>query len=140
MKLLGLRVQFKTGKWPELLKAARAGSFQMWHVSNLAAAPDSQGALQRYDGTQIGGQNMSRFKRPEFDAIYHRLSALPDGPEREALFREAVRIAVAWMPYKVRWHSLITDLAHAPVHGYRRPLFWQDWWHMVDVDPTPAET
>jgi len=140
MKLLGLRVQFKTGKWPELLKAARAGSFQMWHVGNLAAAPDSQGALQRYDGTQVGGQNMARFQRPEFDAIYKRLSALPDGPEREALFREAVRLSVAWMPYKVRWHSYITDLAHAPVHGYRRPLFWQDWWHMVDVEPTPAET
>ncbi|MBN8486708.1 MAG: bicyclomycin resistance protein [Burkholderiales bacterium] len=140
LRTLGLRVEFKTGKWPELLKAARAGAFQMWHVGNLAAAPDSQGALQRYDGSQVGGQNMARFRRPEFDAIYKRLSALPDGPERETLFREAVRLTVAWMPYKVRWHSLVTDLAHAPVHGYRRPLFWQDWWHMVDVDPAPART
>ncbi|MBQ0929557.1 bicyclomycin resistance protein [Ideonella sp. 4Y16] len=140
LKSLGLRVEFKIGKWPELLKAARAGSFQMWHVGSMSAAPDSQGALQRYDGSQVGGQNMARFKRPEFDAIYQRLSALPDGPERDALFREAVRLTVAWMPYKVRWHSYITDLAHAPVHGYRRPLFWQEWWHMVDVDPTPAGT
>ena len=21
------------------------------------------------------------------------------------------------------------------VVGYRRPLFWSEWWHMVDVDP-----
>ncbi|MBQ0957845.1 bicyclomycin resistance protein [Ideonella sp. 4Y11] len=140
LRALGLRVEFKTGKWPELLKAARAGAFQMWHVGNLAAAPDSQGALQRYDGNQVGGQNMARFRRPEFDAIYKRLSALPDGPERETLFREAVRLSVAWMPYKVRWHSLVTDLAHAPVHGYRRPLFWQDWWHMVDVEPEAPKT
>jgi len=19
--------------------------------------------------------------------------------------------------------------------GYRRTLFWQEWWHMVDIDP-----
>jgi hypothetical protein len=21
------------------------------------------------------------------------------------------------------------------VVGYRRPLFWNEWWHMVDADP-----
>jgi hypothetical protein len=35
----------------------------------------------------------------------------------------------------VRTHRIFTDLAHPWMSGYRRPLFWQDWWHMVDVDP-----
>jgi hypothetical protein len=26
------------------------------------------------------------------------------------------------------------DMLHAWVIGYRRPLFWQEWWHMVDID------
>lgn len=136
LKALGIQVQFKPGKWPELLKAARAGNYQVWHVGGMSASPDSQGALQRYDGTQIGGQNLARFKRPEFDALYKKLSELPDGPEREAVFNEAKRIAVAWMPYRIRWHSYITDMAHRDVIGYRRPLFWQDWWQYVDVEPT----
>ena len=134
MNALKLKVNFKQGKWPELLKAARSGNFQIWHVGGVSASPDSQGALQRLDGKQIGGQNMARFQRPEFDALYKRLSELPDGPEREAAFTEAKRLAVAWMPYRVRLHSLVTDLARQDVHGYRRPLFWQDWWHYVDVD------
>ena len=139
MKALGIHVQFKPGKWPELLKAARAGNFQIWHVGGMSASPDSQGALQRYDGAQVGGQNMARFKRPEFDAVYERLSALPDGPEREAAFAEARRLAVAWMPYKARFHTLVTDLAQRELKGYRRPLFWQEWWHYVDVEtPTPG--
>jgi ABC-type transport system substrate-binding protein len=137
MAALRIRVQFKTGKWPELLKAARAGAFQIWHVGLISASADSQGALQRYDSTQIGGQNMSRFRRPEFDALYRRLSELPDGPERDAVFTEALRIAIAWMPVKPRFHTLITDLAAREVIGYRRPLFWQEWWHCVDIDPTP---
>jgi len=137
MTLLGVRPVFKTGQWPELLKAARSGQFQVWHVGNQAASPDSIGPLQRYDSTQIGGQNMARFRRPEFDALYRQLDVLPDGPERQALFRQAERLATVWMPYKDRFHTLITDLSHAQVQGYRRPLFWQEWWHCVDLASPP---
>jgi ABC-type transport system substrate-binding protein len=139
LSALKIKVNFKPGKWPELLKAARSGSFQVWHVGGMSASPDSQGALQRYDGTQVGGQNMARFRRPEFDAIYKKLSEMPDGPERDALFTEAHRIAVAWMPYRIRFHTYITDMAHAEVIGYRRPLFWQDWWQYVDIDLKAAD-
>ena len=138
MVALKIKVDFKPGQWPELLKAARSGSFMIWHVGGLSASPDSQGALQRYDSGQIGGQNMARFRRPEFDAIYKRLSELPDGPEREAAFDEARRLTVAWMPYKSRFHQLVTDLARRELVGYRRPQFWLDWWQYVDVVDTPA--
>jgi ABC-type transport system substrate-binding protein len=134
MSALKIKVRFKQGKWPELLKAARAGSFQIWHVGGVSASPDSQGALQRFDGKQVGGQNMARFRRPEFDEVYRRLSELPDGPEREALFVEAKRLAVAWMPYRIRFHTLVTDLARQDLHGFRRPAFWLDWWQYADVD------
>jgi hypothetical protein len=29
---------------------------------------------------------------------------------------------------------MVTDMAHPQLVGYRRPLFWQDWWHVVDID------
>jgi len=139
MTQLGLKVQFKSGQWPELLRAARSGSFMIWHVGNMSASPDSSGQLQRYDGKQIGGQNMARFQRPEFDALYEKIDQVPDGPERDALLVEARRMAVAWMPYKARFHAILTDLAQPQVIGYRRPLFWQDWWQYVDVVPTAAD-
>jgi hypothetical protein len=31
-------------------------------------------------------------------------------------------------------HTLSTDMWHPWVIGFRRPQFWQEWWHMVDVD------
>jgi hypothetical protein len=34
----------------------------------------------------------------------------------------------------VRVHRVFTDLVHPWVLGFRRPLFWQDWWHRVDID------
>lgn len=138
MRGIGLKIRFKIGKWPELLRAARAGQFSIWHVGSVASSPDSQGSLQRLDGRQAGGQNIARFHRPEFDALYDRISAMPDGPERVALIREANRIALAWMPYKIRLHTFVTDLVRPQVVGYRRPLFSLDWWQYVDVQPPKA--
>lgn len=136
LKVLGIQVEFKFGKFQENLKVARAGKFMVWGVGGMSASPDSQGALQRYDGKQIGGQNLARFQHPRVTELYARLSVLPDGPEREAAFRELWREATVWMPYRARVHTIITDLQHAPVSGYRRPQFWQDWWQYVDVDPS----
>ena len=60
--------------------------------------------------------------------------ALPDGPERAATFREAERIAVAYMPYKFTMTRLSLDMAQAHVVGYRRPIFGREWWQFVDID------
>jgi ABC-type transport system substrate-binding protein len=131
---VGLRVLYKPAKWPENLKAARSGKYMMWRVGGSAAAPDGQPSLARYHGAQIGGQNMARFSLPAFDALYDRMELMPDGPEREALFRDAKLIAAAYAPYKTLIHRIVTDLAQPQLTGYRRALFWQDWWHMVDID------
>ena len=134
MKALGVRIEFIPQKWPENLKAARSGKFMMWGVGGLSADGDGQGGLQKYHGKQVGGQNMARFKNPRMDEIYEKLSTMPDSPERRALFREANRIAAAYMPYKMHVHRVVTDLAMPWVIGYRRPLFWQDYWQYLDID------
>ncbi|HLL19913.1 MAG TPA: ABC transporter substrate-binding protein [Rubrivivax sp.] len=134
MKLLGVRIEFQPAKWPENLKAARAGKLMMWGVGSLAASPDGQGAFQKYHSKQIGGQNQARFKNARMDAIYDQLSVLPDGPERMALFEEAKRLAVVYAPYKTHVHRMVNDMAHPWVVGYRRPLFWQDYWQYIDID------
>jgi ABC-type transport system substrate-binding protein len=134
MDAIGVRVAFKPAKWPENLKAARAGKLMMWRVGSSASVTDGQEFLQRLYGPQAGQGNLARFNLPEFDAVYDRLLALPDGPERDALFDKAKRIAVAYMPYKVHMHQYNDIVAQPWLEGYRRPLFWLDWWHRVDIN------
>lgn len=135
LKQIGLRATFKIQVWNENLKAAEAGKLMMWMLGNGVSSPDGQGILAWLYGPQAGNGNLARFRMPEFDRLYERALVLADGPEREALFQRAKRIAVAYMPYKVRAHRIFTDLVHPWVHGFRRPLFWSEWWHMVDIDP-----
>lgn len=134
MKLLGIRIVFHPAKWPENLKAGRAGKLQMWGLGTLAADPDGQGALQRYHSKQIGGQNYARFKMPALDTIYDKLGVMPDSPERQKLFEEAKRLTVVYAPYKTHVHRMVNDMAQPWVIGYRRPLFWQDYWQYIDID------
>jgi ABC-type transport system substrate-binding protein len=135
MNAVGIRVRFNTAQWPENLKAADAGKLMMWMLGESSASPDGQDSLARLYGPLAGAVNFARFQLDEFDRIYERAQVLPDGPERAALFRQAQRLAVAYMPYKVHAHRIHTDLAYPWVYGFRRPLFGGEWWHMVDVDP-----
>lgn len=134
MQAVGLRVRFIVGQWPEQSKQARAGKLMMWGLGSSATSPDGQTAFQRLHGPQSGAQNMARFKLPEFDAIYDRMDQIGDGPEREALFRQAKMLGVAYMPYKTTVHRISTDMWHPWVIGFRRPPFHNEWWHMVDID------
>lgn len=133
---IGVRIVFKPAQWPENLKAARAGKVQFWQLGSSAAGSDGQSALSRLFGPQIGSQNLARFRNAEFDQIYERMRVIPDGPEREQLFLRAKQIAVAYMPYKHTAHRMEADMLQPWVVGYRRPLFWLEWWHMVDIDPS----
>ena len=135
MSALGLKMSFNTAKWPENLKAARTGKFMIWSIAYAAAGGDGQGSLARFYSKQAGQQNLSRFALPEFDALYDRAQGLADGPERTALFDRARRLAVAYAPYKHHVHRYVLDMMHPRVYGYRRPLYWNEWWHFVDVLP-----
>jgi ABC-type transport system substrate-binding protein len=134
MTAIGIRIEFKPAKWPENLKNARAGKLMMWGVGLSAASPDGMGVFARGYSPDIGGSNLARFKLPEFDRIYETMKKLPDGPERLALFEKANKIMISYAPYKFHVHRIHSDLMHPWVHGYRRPPFWNEWWHYVDVD------
>ncbi|HOB96816.1 MAG TPA: ABC transporter substrate-binding protein, partial [Aquabacterium sp.] len=134
LQAVGVRCEFRIAQWPTNLKAAKAGSLQMWMLGNSASEPDGQDSLRWLYGPEAGQNNLARFKLPAYDALFSRMQSLPDGPERDAGFLQLKRLAAAYMPYKVLVHRIANELLHPWVHGYRRTPFWNDWWHMVDVD------
>jgi ABC-type transport system substrate-binding protein len=134
MNAVGIRIRFNTAQWPENLKAADAGKLMMWQLGESAASPDGQPSIGRMYGPLAGNANFARFQLDAFDRLYERIRVLPDGPERLALFEQAKRYAVAYMPYKVHVHRIHTDLIRPWIIGFRRPLFASEWWHTVDID------
>ena len=131
---IGIKVEFKQAKWPENLRNVRAGNYMVWGVGSSAASPDGQPAFDRGASIHKGGQNLARFNNEEFDALYARMSVIPDGPEREQLFYQGKRLLAAYAPYNNGVHRILTDLAWPWLSGFRRPPYWLAWWQFVDIN------
>ena len=98
----------------------------MWQLGESSAGarrPGCVGAAVRAAGRQQ--QPRALQARPSSTRSTSARRCCPTGPERAALFRQAQRIAVAYMPYKIHVHRIHTDLAYPWVIGFRRPLFWR---------------
>jgi len=131
---LNIRFKIRMAQFPEQLKAGKAGQLMVWQLGYTAINPDLQDGLQLLYGPASGGQNLSRFRHAEFDALYERMLKLPDGPERLALVDQALKIATAYAPMKVRVHRVLNDLMQPWLVGYRHPMFGNQWWQYVDID------
>ena len=134
MDAMGIRIEFKTGKWPEHLKAARAGKLMMWGLGFAASSPDGGGILSLAYGPGKGEGNLSRFENAEFDRLYQKQQLMADGPERLAIMQQLVKIMVAYMPYKFSTHRIRTDMIQPWLIGYRRHPTSRGFWRYVDID------
>ena len=134
MDAIGIRIEFKTGKWPEHLKAARAGKLMMWGLGYAASSPDGAGAVGLAYGPGKGEGNLARFENAEFDRLYEKQQLMADGPERLAIMQQLVKIMVAYMPYKFSTHRIRTDLMQPWLVGYRRHPTSRGFWRYVDID------
>ena len=134
LKSIGVRVIFKSAKWPENLKASRAGKLMMWGVGWLASSPDGDTFLALGYGPNKGQANHSRFDLPAFNALYIQQNKMPDGAERQRVMQEAAKLMVAYVPYKISGHRIATDLMQPWVVGYKRNPFIREFWKFTDID------
>jgi ABC-type transport system substrate-binding protein len=140
MREVGVRIVFRTATWQENIKASRAGKLMMWTTGWAAALPDGGYFLDALYGKNKGLSNPARFDLPEFNDLYERQRLLPDGPERDALIAQALKLSVAYMPLKATGYAMETWLTHPQVRGYVPHPFMRDYWRFIDLDAPPAAT
>jgi ABC-type transport system substrate-binding protein len=133
MAAVGLRMRFDIATWPELLKKSRAGTLMMWGYSWQAGSPDGGFFLGIAYGPNASEANDPRFQLAAFDRLFERQRELPDGPEREALMRQAKDLLVAYLPFKVHGHRIYHDLLQPGTRNYWRHPFMREVWRFVDV-------
>jgi ABC-type transport system substrate-binding protein len=141
---VGLKMTFRKAKWPDLLKESDAGKLMMWQLGGSAASPDAETWLTSLYGPNAGQKgNRARFRLEAYDRLYETARVMPHGPERTKLYQEMAKLMVAYAPWKVNTHRILTDMWHPWVIGYRRPLVQSNnFWMFLDIDKTksPART
>ena len=136
MDEIGLKLTVRKAKWPDLLKESNAGKLMMWQLGNTASAPDASNTLSALYGPNAGFKgNRARFKLAAFDQAFEKAEQMPHSPERTKLYQEMARLTVAYAPWKINTHRILTDMWYPYLIGFRRPLIQtQNWWKFVDID------
>jgi ABC-type transport system substrate-binding protein len=132
---LDIRCTFKVAKWPDQMKAARAGKFMIWSLGQSASGPDPSDTMRLGFGPATGSDNLSRFKLAAFDALYLKQDRIPDGPERVMVLRQMTALLTAYAPAKFLTHRYVIDMAYPWVRYYRHwPFTTAEFWRYVDID------
>jgi ABC-type transport system substrate-binding protein len=135
MDSVGIRIEFVKQKWPELLKMSTAGKLQMFRLARLFTIRDGGAALEVLYGKNIGnGMNDAHFNLPEFDRLFEQSRALPDSPERTALYGRMADIAAAYTPLMLGTYRYRSIIAQPWVLGLKPDPLFREPWKYVDVD------
>ena len=134
MDAIGIRMVIKKAQWPELLKQSKAGQLMTWALAWSVSTPDAQSFTETLYGPNAGQANHGRFNLPAWNKLFEASKKLPSGPERDALYIEMDKLFVAYAPWKLGVHRILTDMMMPWVHGYHRHPVMQGWWQYVDVD------
>jgi ABC-type transport system substrate-binding protein len=135
LNAIGLRVEFVKQKWPDLLKAARLGQLQMWQLGNINTTPDGFGFFGLLYGRNAGFSNLSRFALPDFDRLYEKARAMPDGPERLAVERRMSELFNAYSPWVLTAFRYESVLVQPWLHGFKYNPTFQHPFAYLDVGP-----
>jgi hypothetical protein len=131
---IGLRIEFKPAKWPENLKAGRAGKLQIWALASLAAGPTGRTSSAATTARRPGCRTSRASSTPSSIACTSACRACPTAPSGwrcssrssaggglHAL--QAGRAPLRGRPDDPRWSASAAG------------MFWLNWYHMVDVVP-----
>ena len=134
MKAVGIRIEFLKQKFPDLLKMGKAGKLQMWRVGWITLYGEGDAFAQLLYGPNIGQTNYARFSLPEYDELYRASRRLPDGPERNKLYRKMSELVAAYNPWWLGFYTIENTLVQPWVLGYKKHAYWEHPWKYLDID------
>ena len=135
---IGVRLEIHKDRFPELIKMDNQCRLMMRGAAWIADYPDGDNFMQLLYGANVGQNNNACYRSPEFDNRYEEARRLPDGPERNRLYREMTRLMevhTAWILGDSRYRNV---LLQPHVVGYRKhPVLHAEWLY-IDLQPQGA--
>ena len=134
MTAIGIRIEFIKQKWPDLLKMGRAAKLQMWPVGWITTYGEGDAFMQLLYSGNIGQSNYARFVNAEYDDLYRQSKRIPDGPERNAIYRRMAGIIAAYNPWDLGVFRIENTLVRPWVQGYTKHVYDEHPWQYLDLD------
>ena len=132
---IGIRLEIHKDRFPDLIKLERRCRLMMRGAAWIADTPDGDNFMQLLYGPNTFQSNNACYKSPAFDKLYEQSRAMPDGPERNRLYRRMTRQMEAdtpWIMIDSRYRNV---LMQPYVIGFKKhPVLHQEWMY-IDFEP-----
>jgi ABC-type oligopeptide transport system substrate-binding subunit len=113
---LNITLEVRATDWNRFQEKIRSGNTQMFFLGWNADYPDPENFMFLLNGAQsrakTGGENAANYQNPEYDRLFEQMKNLDNGPQRQALIDEMLRIARADAPWVWGFHPKEYGLAH----------------------------
>jgi ABC-type transport system substrate-binding protein len=113
---LDIQLEIRATDWNRFQEKIRTGNTQMFFLGWNADYPDPENfmfLLYGPNGMLNGdGENKARYANPEFDRLFERMRNMDNGPARQALVDQMVKIAREDAPWVWGYHPKDYGLSH----------------------------
>jgi len=132
---IGVRVQIHKERFAELIKLENDCRIMMRTSAWIADYPDGDNFMQLLYGPNARQSNNACYQSRAFDERYEKSRLLPDGPERDRLYREMTRLIEVETPWVLTDSRYRNVLLQPYVVGYRKhPVLHAEWLY-IDLEP-----
>ncbi len=115
------------------------GSAQLFEWGWNADYPDPENFLFLLYGPNrkvgVGGENAANYQNPAFDRLFERMKDMDNGPERQAVIDQMVKLAREDAPWIFAFHPKSFGLRHAWVKNTKPNLMTHNLLKYRRVDP-----
>jgi ABC-type transport system substrate-binding protein len=131
---IAVRLEIHKDRFPELIKLENQCRLMMRSAAWIADYPDGDNFMQLLYGPNSGQSNNACYRSAEYDRRYEKSRLLPDGPERDRLYREMARIMevdTVWLLTDSRYRNV---LMQPHVKGFtKHPVLHAEWLY-IDLE------
>ena len=116
----------------------RKGKYQVFWLGWNADYPDAENFLFLLYGptgkTKFDGENTANYASPEYDRLYSQMKTLEDGPEKQKLIDDMVRIAREDAPWTMGFYPYASAAAQQWVHNFKPAILIRDHGRYLRLD------
>tara|TARA_R110002095_G_scaffold100521_6_gene88402 strand:+ start:4406 stop:6514 length:2109 start_codon:yes stop_codon:yes gene_type:complete len=136
---LGIQLVIRTTDYNRFQEKVRTGTAQIFGWGWNADYPDPENFLFLLYGPNAKivsqGENASNYQNPEFDDLFVRMRAMPNGPERARIIDQMVEIARRDAPWIWGFHPKAYSLYHSWYGNAKPNLMARNTLKYKTIDP-----
>lgn len=122
---LDIQLVVRSTDWNRFQEKLRKGAVQMFYLGWNADYPDPENFFFLLHGSETrvkhGGENSANYMNPEFDRLFERMKNMENGPERQQIIRQMVRLVQQDAPWVFGFHPKTYTLRHRWLYN-RKPM------------------